>query len=314
MHWLTFHGTGGSLFGIHIVNMLLTILTLGIYYFWGKTKVRSYVLSQTEFAGDRFAYHGTGKELLMGFLKAVGFFGAPLLALLVVPDLMGADGTTIGLATLLAYGIGALFIPIAKVGARRYRLSRTSWRGIRFSFRGAIKDYMKLFFSGQALTMLTFGLYYPYFETRKHAFMVEHSYFGNHKFHFDGNGRDLFGSYLLAMFLSLPTLGLYWLWFHAKKHRYFWDNTSIGHARFHSTVTGGALLGLWAGNILLLIVTLGLAWPWVIVRNAQFACRYLTLEGSLDFTTEVKQEAHLASSTGEGLSSFLDLDSGFDFG
>ena len=61
---LRFHGTGGSLFGIHIVNMLLTGLTLGIYYFWGKVKVRNYVFSQSEFEGDRFAYHGTGKELI----------------------------------------------------------------------------------------------------------------------------------------------------------------------------------------------------------------------------------------------------------
>jgi uncharacterized membrane protein YjgN (DUF898 family) len=78
-------------------------------------------------------------------------------------------------------------------------------------------------------------------------------------------------------------------------------------------VTGGAYLWLWVGNILLLVVTLGLGWPWVIVRNAQFTFRYLTLEGSLDLT-EIKQEAQYASPTGEGLASFLDLDTGFDFG
>lgn len=313
IHWLTFHGTGGSLFGIQIVNMFLTILTLGIYYFWGKTKVRNYIMSQTEFAGDRFAYHGTGKELLIGFLKAVAFFGIPLFGLFIVPEIMGAGEGAKALTTLLAYGIIFLFIPVAKVGARRYRLSRTSLRGIRFSFRGQVMDYLKLLMKGQMLTMLTFGFYYPYFETRKHEFMMEHSYFGDQKFHFDGHGRDLFGSYVLAMFLSLPTLGLYWLWWHAKKHRYFWDNTSIGYARFRSTVTGGAYLWLWVGNILLLIATLGLGWPWVIVRNAKFTFRYLTLEGSLDLT-EIKQEAQYASATGEGLASFLDLDTGFDFG
>ena len=73
---LRFHGTGGSLFGIHIVNMLLTGLTLGIYYFWGKVKVRNYVFSQSEFEGDRFAYHGTGKELLLGWLKGMAILGA----------------------------------------------------------------------------------------------------------------------------------------------------------------------------------------------------------------------------------------------
>src|SRR3974377_559745 len=66
---LFFHGSGGSLFGIHLVNTFLTIITLGIYYFWAKVRVRRYLLSESEFEGDRFAYHGTGQELFIGFLK-----------------------------------------------------------------------------------------------------------------------------------------------------------------------------------------------------------------------------------------------------
>lgn len=312
IHWLTFHGTGGSLFGIQIVNMFLTILTLGIYYFWGKSRVRSYLLSQTEFAGDRFAYHGTGKELLIGFLKAMVLF-VPIIALYLAPEFVEVTEVVKIVTILFVYGMMAMLIPLAMVGARRYRMSRTSWRGIRFSFRGGGMDFVKLFAKCSFLSMITGGLYYPYYETRKHAFMVSHSYFGNQKFHFDGHGRDLFGSYMLAMLLALPTLGLYWFWFQAKKHRYFWDNTTIDYARFRSTVTGGALLWLWVGNILLLVVTLGLAWPWVVVRNAQFTARYLTLEGSVDLTA-IQQQAQVASPTGEGLASFLDLDSGFDFG
>ena len=45
---LLFHGSGGSLFGIHVVNVLLTLVTLGVYYFWAKTRVRVYLMSQTE--------------------------------------------------------------------------------------------------------------------------------------------------------------------------------------------------------------------------------------------------------------------------
>lgn len=312
-HWLTFHGTGGSLFGIKIVNMLLTLLTLGIYHFWGKVKVRSYLLSQTEFAGDRFAYHGTGKELLVGFLKAVVLFGIPLFGLVILPELTGASEAAKGVGMVIAYVLAFTVIPIAMVGARRYRLSRTSWRGIRFSFRGAAMDFVKLFVKGSLLSGITFGLYYPYFETKKFDFMTSQSYFGNEKFHFDGEGRELFRPYMLALLLSLPTLGLYWFWFQAKKHRYFWDHTSIGNGRFRSTVTGGAMLSLTLGNFLLLILTLGLAWPWVVVRNINFTFRYLTLEGSPDMT-QIAQQAQFASPTGEGLASFLDLDTGFDFG
>ena len=71
VHRLSFHGSGGSLFGIQIVNLFLTLVTLGIYSFWGRVKVRKYMMSQSDFEGDRFAYHGTGKELLIGWLKAI---------------------------------------------------------------------------------------------------------------------------------------------------------------------------------------------------------------------------------------------------
>jgi len=71
-HVPTFQGNGGGLFGIYLRNVLLGIVTCGIYTFWGKTRVRQYLYGQTEFAGDRFAYHGTGMELFRGWLKAVG--------------------------------------------------------------------------------------------------------------------------------------------------------------------------------------------------------------------------------------------------
>lgn len=312
-HQLFFHGTGGSLFGIHIVNMLLTILTLGIYYFWGKTKVRNYLWSQTDFAGDRFAYHGTGKELLIGFLKAVVVFGVPFIGLIIVPEFLDLGEIVKGATTFLFYGMVMVVVPLAMVGARRYRYSRTSWRGIFFSFRGSAKEFAQIFIGGSILSMLTLGLYYPFFEVKKHAFMVSHSYFGNQQFHFDGQGRDLFKSYLLTLLLLLPTLGMYWFWFEAKKQRYLWANTTIGGARFCSTVTGGGLLLLTIGNFFLTILTFGLGLPWVAVRNARFLCRHLSVEGPLELGA-IEQEAQVATATGEGLASFLDMDSGFDFG
>ncbi|MFQ5899780.1 MAG: YjgN family protein [Candidatus Methylomirabilia bacterium] len=307
---LSFEGTGGSLFGIHIVNVFLTVLTLGVYYVWAKVRVRRYVLSQTEFEGDRFAYHGTGKELATGLLKAAVVFGLPVMFLRVVSEVLDVGVMVKLVAELLAGGIFLVFYPVAMVGARRYRLSRTSWRGIRFSFRGRALDFIKLFVGGSFLTALTLGLYAPIFAVRRYEFMTSHSYFGTQNFRFDGQGRDLLGSYLLALLLTLPTLGLCWFWFLARKRRYLWDRTSFGDTRFHSTVTGGRLLALHLGNLLLLVVTLGLASPWVKVRNIRFAFQYLTLEGTLDLAG-IEQEAQVATATGEGLASFLDT--GFDF-
>ena len=313
VHQLIFHGKGGSFLGIYIVNILLTLLTLGIYYFWGKTRIRSYMMSQTEFRGDRFAYHGTGLELLIGFLKATALFGVPFAALIIAPEFLEPREMVGAVAGFVATCMIMVAVPVAMVGARRYRLSRTSWRGIRFSFRGSAKEFVKIFVSGSLLMIPTLGLYYPFFKTKKHAFMLSHSYFGNQRFQFQGRGGDLFSSFLLALLLFLPTLGIYWFWFLAKKQRYFWNHTSFAGARFRSTVTGGHLFLLKVGNLLLLLLSLGFAWPWVVVRNARFAFRYLTCEGTLDLAA-IKHQAQTASATGEGISSFLDMDAGFDFG
>jgi uncharacterized membrane protein YjgN (DUF898 family) len=305
-----FHGTGGSLLGIHIVNTFLTIITLGIYYFWGKVRVRSYLMSQTEFEGDRFAYHGTGKELMIGFFKAAVAFGSFYVLMNIIPYLPGGIPVKV-VVFVLAYGLLLLFIPMAMVGTRRYRLSRTSWREIRFSFRGKTADFIKVFLKGMLLTVFTLGFYKPYFDTRRYAFMASNSYIGNQKFEFDGQGRDLFRSYLLGILLTLPTMGLYWFWFGAKKLRYLWDHTLLGAARFHCTVTGTRLLLLSLGNLLLLIFTLGLAWPWIVVRNVQFVLTYLSLEGPLNLEA-IQQDAQAATATGEGLDSILNLDTGLD--
>ena len=307
----SFHGSGGTLLGIHVVNVLLIIVTLGVYYVWAKTRVRRYIFSQTSFEGDRFAYHGTGKELLLGFLKAFLVFLLPIIGLTIVRDQLDVDPRIKNGAAFLISVLFLVFIPVAMVGSRRYRLTRTSWRGIRFSFRGRARSFVVLFIKGYLLSLITFGLYYPVYLTRRQAFMVSNSYFGNERFDFDGRGRDLLAGFVLAILLTLPTLGLCWIWYLARKRRFFWDHTTFGTARFRSTVSGGALLGLYVVNLLLLVITLGIAWPWVRARNLRFTYRYLALEGVVDFE-HIRQQAQFASATGEGLAGFLDT--GFDLG
>jgi len=203
----TFHGSGGTLLGIHVVNVLLILVTLGVYYFWAKTRVRRYVFSESQFDGDRFAYHGIGKELLLGFLRAFLVFLLPIIALSVIRDWLNVAAHIKAAAAALSPLLLFLFVPVAMVGARRYRLSRTSWRGIRFSFRGRAWRFILIFIKGSLLTGLTFGLYYPFFLTERQAFMVSHSYFGNEQFEFNGRGRDLSANYLLALVLTLPAPG-----------------------------------------------------------------------------------------------------------
>ena len=308
---LSFHGAGWPLFGIHVLNTFLTIITLGFYSFWGKTKVRRYLWGGTEMEGDRFVYHGTGKELLIGFFKAMLIFTLPVTLLNLLPVFLEPKRTASIICMILTYDLLMVFIPVAMVGARRYRLSRTSWRGIHFSFRGKSWEFVKIFLGHGILTLLTLGFYYPFYATKRHEFMVTHSYFGNHRFEFDGNGRDLLKPLLVAVLLTLPTLGLCWFWFLARKQRYFWEHTRLGAIHFRSTVTGRRLMGLNSTNLLLLVLTLGLAWSWVTVRKIRFAFAYLTLEGLVD-PAMIRQETQSATAIGDILAGFMDA--GFDLG
>ena len=147
-------------------------------------------------------------------------------------------------------------------------------------------------------------------QTKQYSFLVSQSYLGSQKFDFDGQGKDLMKSFLLSLLCTLPTLGLCWFWFMAAKKRYLINHTSFGTARFHSTMTGRNLFFLYAWNLFLLLFTAGFSYPWVLVRNYQFAYRYMTCEGPLPLEG-IKQESFEASSTGEGLDSLMDINPGF---
>lgn len=306
-HRLVFRGRAGSLLGIHIVNVFLTLLTVGVYSFWAKARVRRYLFAQTELDHDRFAFHGRGLEMLVGFVKAVIVFGLPLAALQYVPHIIDAGRAMTVAASVAAYAFVSVIIPVARTGARRYRLSRTSWRGIRFSFRGRTVEFVRIYVVGALLTVLSLGLYYPVFATRNHAFLVRQSHFGTARFNFDGRGAELLADFLYALLLTLPTLGLVWFWYVARQRCFFWSHTTLLTARFRATVTGWRLFRLKLGNLLLILLTLGLGWPWATVRVARFWCRHLTLEGAVDLAA-IQQEAQPASATGEGLLGLLEAD------
>jgi uncharacterized membrane protein YjgN (DUF898 family)/tetratricopeptide (TPR) repeat protein len=305
---MAFHGEGGALFAIRIANLLLSIVTVGIYYFWGKAKVRRYVYNQTEFEGDRLEFHGTGKEMLLGWLK-----GLPVLAFIVlfprVLPLVWQNPKSILVSQLAIFAAIALLWPVARAGAYRYRMNRTSWRGIRFSFRGSTWGFLLLSLKGYALTALTLGIYYPFFAVRARRYLMDQTWFGNAPFRFEGRGGDLLPSFMTCVPLAYSTLGIGWLWWSALRDRYNWAYTLFAGARCRCTVTAWKLFRLWTGNVLLLVLTLTLAAPWVIVRTMRFWTENVELVGDVDLAA-INQDARTTSAVGEGFADFL----GFDFG
>lgn len=169
-------GRFGELFVLFIINVLLSIVTLGIYRFWGKTRIRKYVWSRSSFRGERFEYSGTGLELFLGFLFAFVIFGPPFLGFYAwlyfdPPPNNPQDPEflrRIGLFYLVGFGLLILafyFIHVATFAAYRYRLSRTVWRGVRGSVSGSAWTYGFLGFGLSMLNGLSMGWTKPWADT-----------------------------------------------------------------------------------------------------------------------------------------------------
>ena len=118
---------------IAFTNLLLTIVTLGVYTFWARTRERRYLWSQTRFIDDRLEWTGTGLELFIGYIMAFVLFIIPVGAIQFLVQALAIRGQD-GLAALLLIGTYVLvlyLVGVAVYRALRYRLSRTYWHGIR---------------------------------------------------------------------------------------------------------------------------------------------------------------------------------------
>lgn len=299
----SFHGSGGKLLGIQMVNMLLTVLTLGLYFPWAKAKSRRYLTGEMAFANDRFAYHGTGKQLFMGSLKAMLILGGLMVGLAGVTMLLGPIGSF--LATAVVFGL----TPIAIYGTLRSRLAQTSWKGMPFSLQGDGKGFLKVFLPNAVLTSITFGIWAPVFLMENIKYVLNNLSFGGQRFSFDGQGKELLWRHFRAGLLSLVTFGIYQNWFMAELLGYVCDHTRIGGARFKSSMTGGELFKHNFVNGLLIVFTLGIALPWVLVRQMRFVLGHLALAGNLDLNAMPKKDFE-ASATQDGMSDMLDVEFG----
>ncbi|EAR20690.1 YjgN family protein [Nitrococcus mobilis] len=302
------YGSGGELFAIFIVNLLLKIATLGIYHFWAKTRVRRYLWTQTDFNGERLEYTGTGGELLVGFLKAIGLC---ILVVIGITALNGAatallgpaghTGTIVVCALLIAFATGA-----ARYASRRYRLTRTRYRGIRFGLQGSAWRYGMFAFGYGLLVIVTLGLATPWMRMALDRYVYTHQRFGSLEFEFDGRGGDLFKVFALCLLFAIPTLGLSLIWYAAAEARYVASRLRLGPVRFELTVTGGQLLGLVLVNLLLILVTLGFGLPWVAVRTLRFFSERTRIIGEPNYDA-VLQAQEAAGATGEGIADAFDL-------
>ena len=168
---------------------VLLLVTLGIYRFWLATDVRRSLWNHTEIAGDYLEYIGTARELLLGFLIAIVLL-VPINIVLFLATLSSSVlGQIAGALTLVVLGLLGQF---AVYRARRYRLTRTLYRGIRFHQTGAAWRYAICAIFWWAMIGLTLGLAYPWAQASLERFKLRNTHYGDLQGEFVGSGTRLF--------------------------------------------------------------------------------------------------------------------------
>jgi uncharacterized membrane protein YjgN (DUF898 family) len=147
---LEFTGRAGEYFRVWIVNVLLNIVTLGLYTPWARRRTAQYFYGHTLVAGSPLEFTAQQRKMVMGFV---------LLALITLAYNIAANtgqDTAVGLFLLA----GALLSPLIWGSAMRFRLGATRWRGLRLQFTASWKEVYAASWPVFALALMWFGIFF----------------------------------------------------------------------------------------------------------------------------------------------------------
>lgn len=333
-HAFAFHGTAGEYFRIWIVNVCLSVLTLGIYSAWAKVRTERYFAASTRVAGAAFDYHADPITILKGraiaFALMLAYFGSELVSPFVQ-------------LALTPFFIAAA--PWAIIRSLAFRAHNTSWRGIRFAFGAPYGKAFAAYIGVPLLAVLTFGLAFPYSLYRQRRFIVDHAVFGTTRFAFGqtpgafyrafgvvlllglaaliagavaaavgrGIGGDEAGATIGAVVGGIVALPLYFATFAyitAAILNLTYQGASVGPHELSSRVPPFSLGWIHMSNAVAILLSLGLLIPWAQVRLARFRLSHMSVMAVGDLDGFVAGQGDDVSSLGAEFGEAFDLDVG----
>jgi uncharacterized membrane protein YjgN (DUF898 family) len=329
---LEFRGSAAEYFRIWIVNLALTIVTLGIYSAWAKVRRLKYLHGHTYLDGSSFGYHGEPRQILKGRALAALL----LLAYVAAGQFSPVAGAVAGL-------ILAVAVPWLLVKAMKFRTRMTSWRGIRFNFKEDFTGAYRVYWGWGLATVATLGLLFPQFVRKQHQFAFENASFGSTHFKCDPPLRPFYVAVLLALLVGgvlfgavvggisllgpgdetsawlqviilplifVPYLVVYAI-YQARVLNAVYNHTSIGPHQFRSGLGSRRLAWLYLTNVLAILVSLGLLIPWATIRLLRYRLEAFGIESqdSLDNFVAAQDQSR-PGAAGDEISDFFDVDFG----
>ncbi len=247
---------------------MLELFTAGFYRFWLATDMRSMLWSGTSLEDDPFEYTGTAKELLIGFLFALAIL-APIYLVYFLIGIEAERAKAFASVPLVlffyAFGQFAIF------RARRYRATRTVWRGVRLWMTGSGWAFSWRACLWSLFALVTLGLAEPWREAALERYKMRHLHYGDLSGRFEGTGWDLFkrgwwlwavpaliiglsitfSAHVIARVLpSLLIIAAPFIYaaYRAILWRWWISGIRIGEVRFESDLRADALVGLYWAN------------------------------------------------------------------
>ena len=226
----------------------LELVTLGFYRFWLVTDVRRHLWANTVVDGDAAEYTGRGRELLIGFLIAM----AILMPIYLGYFLIGIEAERWqALASFPLIAAFYVFGQFAIYRARRYRLTRTIWRGVRFWMDGSGWAYAARATLWGVLAILTLGIAMPWRAAALERYKMRHSWYGDLQGDFEGRGWELFKRIWwlwlvtpIAVFI-FPLLPFLYAHYKSVEWRWWLNGIRLGDVQVQSNLEPSALQGLY---------------------------------------------------------------------
>jgi len=281
-----FDGTWQEFAPIAFTNLLLTIVTLGIYRFWATTRERQYFWSRTRFVAERLEWAGTGMELFIGFLLVLVLFGIPYVMLSFVTQALAMRGQEAAAAVLTIASLVAIFYlyGLARYRALRYRLSRTRWRGIRGGSNDPGFGYGLTYMWKSIVGWIPFGLLVPWSMTQLWNDRWNKLSFGPFPFEAKAESTGLIARFLLfylapfALFIGMAAIAFF--------------GAALGIEATPESIETGGMIGIVVAivvAVLIFYVVLGLialAFYAKFFREVVGATRWKDLEFSFNASTK----------------------------
>jgi len=268
---MAFTGNAKEYFGIWIVNLILTLLTIGIYSAWAKVRRISYFHSNTVILGDRLAYHATGWMILKGRLIAFA-----VIALLSISSFINP---------LLQVVLTLAIIPVVPWvinQSLRFQTRMTSWRNVRFNWTGTYWEALKALILWPLAASLSFGILLPMATRANHSFIARHLRFGKTSFEAELSAKSYYKVMGMVLLLGLPLLllmGGVLVWFFSQAQA-----MSGGSLQ---TEEAGPVIGLLFINLIAVVWGMSL-FAYYQVRTRNILVNALRLKGAASFATDMK--------------------------